>query len=425
MRVLVVGSGGREHAIAWKLAQSPKLTELIIAPGNGGTSDVGENVTIDAEDLDSLVSLARERDVDFTIVGPEAPLAAGIVDLFDEAGLLVFGPTKGAARIETSKAFAKYLMLRNDVPTGAARRFDDYEEALTYLNGHSVPVVVKADGLAAGKGVVVAESRDEAESALHGQMVEGEFGEAGHTVLIEEFMEGPELSAFAFVDGERVSRLVAACDYKRIDEGDAGPNTGGIGAYSPPTPDLWNDEVEHEVRTRIIEPVVRALKEAGSPYKGVLYAGLMKTADGLKVIEFNCRMGDPETEVILPRLKSDLLEVMLATAMGDISDVSLDWDPRPAVGVVMASGGYPRSYTTGYSIEGIDRVGPETVVFHAGTTSDGYVLTTDGGRVLTVASLADDLDAARHAAYESAEKITFQDKYFRRDIAAVSTTASA
>ena len=425
MRVLVVGSGAREHAIAWKLAQSPKLGELIIAPGNGGTSEVGENVAVDAEDVDGLLGLVKERKVDFTVVGPEAPLAKGIVDLFDEAGLLIFGPTEGAARIETSKAFAKYLMLRNRVATGSARRFDDYEEALTYLNAHSVPVVVKADGLAAGKGVVVAESREEAEAALHSQMVEGEFGDAGRTVLIEEFMEGPELSAFAFVDGERVSPLVAACDYKRIDEGDAGPNTGGIGAYSPPTPDLWSDEVEHEVRTRIMEPVVQALKEAGSPYKGVLYAGLMKTADGLKVVEFNCRMGDPETEVVLPRLKSDLLEVMLATARGDVSEISLEWDSRAAVGVVMASGGYPRSYTTGYPIDGIDQVGPETVVFHAGTKLEGDILSTDGGRVLTVTALADSLDGARHAAYESAEKITFQNAYYRRDVAAVGTAASA
>ena len=405
MKVLVVGSGAREHAIAWKLRQSPRVSELLVAPGNAGTGQVAKNLPIDAEDIDALLSVAQKSDVDLTVVGPEAPLAAGMADRFSDAGLLVFGPTQAAARIETSKSFAKKLMLRSSVPTGTAKIFENYGDARDYLESAPVPIVVKADGLAGGKGVVVAETREEALDALRQRMVQRQFGPAGDLVLIEEHLEGQEISVFAFVDGTNVSPLVAACDYKRRGEGDTGPNTGGMGAYSPPIETLWNAEVERQVYKRIMEPVVRALKDQGSPYVGVLYAGLILTRDGPKVIEFNCRMGDPETQVILPRLITDLPEVMIRTARGDLSGVKLEWDQRACVGVVVASGGYPEAYRTGYPIDGLDSVDEDVMVFHAGTdlargqrASRGRII-SDGGRVLTVAALGSTVIEARRRAY--------------------------
>ena len=426
MKVLLVGNGAREHAIAWKLCQSPMLDTLLVAPGNGGTGQIAENVSIDAADVDGLLRFAQESRIDLTVVGPEAPLAAGIVDVFQDAGLLVFGPMQAASRIETSKSYAKELMLRHGVPTGSAEVFDDFERARRYTQSAPLPIVVKADGLAAGKGVTVAETREEALDALRKQMVEKQFGAAGGRVLIEEYLEGQELSAFAFVDGERVSPLVAACDYKRVGDGDTGPNTGGMGSYSPPTDDVWNDALEHEVRTQIMEPVVNALKEEGSPYRGVLYAGLMLTRDGLKVIEFNCRMGDPETQVILPRLKTDLLDVMIKTAQGDLSGVSLAWDPRACVGVVVASGCYPGRYKTGYAIETAGEIDDGVTIFHAGTkvatevSSNTERVLTDGGRVLTVTAMGDTLDEARRKAYANASRISFTGSFYRRDIALLS-----
>ena len=420
MRVLIVGSGAREHAIAWKLSQSPRVSDLLVAPGNAGTVQLAQNVAVTADDVDGLLQLARERDVDLTVVGPEAPLAAGIADRFDEAGLLLFGPTRAAARIETSKSFAKELMLRHGVPTGTAEIFDDFDQARGYLGTASLPVAIKADGLAAGKGVLVAESREDALSALREWMVDRHFGPAGERVLFEEYLEGQEISVFAFVDGETVSPLVAACDYKRQGDGDAGANTGGMGSYSPPSSEVWNKDVELHVRDRIMEPVAKALAAEGSPYRGILYAGLILTKDGPKVIEFNCRHGDPEAQVVLPRLITDLSEVMIRTAQGDITGMALEWDDRPCVGVVMASGGYPGAYETGYPIEGLDGLEEAVTVFHAGTkvSPDGNEeILTDGGRVLTVAALGDSLDDARSRAYDSLGRIRFHGSFFRNDIA--------
>jgi phosphoribosylamine--glycine ligase len=419
MRVLVVGGGGREHAIAWKLSQSPRVTELLAAPGNAGTAQIAENVAVSAEDVDTLLRLAQERAVDLTVVGPEVSLAAGIADRFAEAGLLLFGPTQAAARIETSKAFAKDLMLRHGVPTANAAVFDDYDDARRYVEGTPAPVVIKADGLAAGKGVVVARTKEDALEALRLQMVERQFGAAGDRVLVEECLEGEEISVFAFVDGRNVSSLVAACDYKRQGDGDSGPNTGGVGAYSPPPSHLWNDDIDREVRDRIIEPVVRALSEEGAPYVGALYAGLMHTGTGPQVIEFNCRLGDPETQVLLPRLKTDLADVMIAAARGDLSDVELAWDPRPCVGVVLSSGGYPGAYETGFEIDGLDVEQADTVLFHAGTRLDGASgrVVTDGGRVLMAVGLAPTLGEARKVAYDRAAAVGFEQAFWRTDIA--------
>ncbi len=417
MKVLVVGNGAREHAIAWKLAQSPRVDDLIVAPGNAGTAQLARNAPVSAADLEGLRKLAHSERVDFTIVGPEAPLAAGIVDLFQQSGLPIFGPTKGAARIESSKSFAKELMIHANVPTGFAKTFSRFGEALTYIEQFAPPIVIKADGLAAGKGVVVAETMNDAIDALRQQMEEKTLGHAGDRVLIEEYLEGQEISVFAFVDGERVSPMVAACDYKRIGDGDTGPNTGGMGSYSPPA--VWTAGLQDSVRNRIVEPVVKALAEAGAPYKGVLYAGLMLTKDGPKVIEFNCRLGDPETQVILPRLKSDLAEIMLRTAQGDLKGVSIEWDARACVGVALASGGYPGSYKTGYPISGLDSLDADAIAFHAGTKATEGVVVTDGGRVLTISALGQTLDEARRKAYANVQRIRFQGATFRKDIALV------
>ena len=424
MKVLVVGSGAREHAIAWKLSQSPIVSKVLAAPGNADTRQVALNVPIASDDVEGLCRFAREEGVHFTVIGPEAPLAAGIVDRFHEAGLLVFGPTRAAARIETSKVFAKSLMLRHGVPTGTAEVFDDYDQAQRYIQKSEVPVVIKADGLAAGKGVVVAETREAASDVLRQQMVQKRFGAAGERVLIEEHLEGQELSVFAFVSGQTVSSLVAACDYKRPGEGNTGPNSGGMGGYSPPHPSVWNSALEQQVRTQIMEPVAGALSDQGSPYSGVLYAGLILTSEGVKVLEFNCRLGDPESQVVLPRLKTDLLEVMISTARGDLIGLCLDWDPRPCVGIVVASGGYPGAYSTGYTIDGLDRVDDDIVVFHAGTEMASEEddtparVVSAGGRVLTVAALGRALEEARRKVYSNAGRISFTGSFYRKDIAA-------
>ena len=420
LKVLLVGSGAREHTIAWKLSQSPRLGELLIVPGNAGTARLGTNVPVPATDVPGMVDLAREQSVDFTVVGPEAPLAAGLVDSLAGAGMKAFGPTQAAARIESSKAFAKELMLANGVPTGLASWHSDYRDAMRRLDDVGVPVVVKADGLAEGKGVLVAQTRQEAEDALRDWMVGGKFGASGSVVLLEEYLEGTEISVFAFVDGRKISSLVAACDYKLSGDGDTGLNTGGMGAYSPPVADLWNAELDDRVRREIIEPTISALAAAGAPYVGALYGGLILTRDGPKVIEFNCRLGDPETQVILPRLKSDLLEIMWAAASGDVDAVTLEWDERACVGVVIASGGYPAAYDTGYPIEGLDSVDPGALVFHAGTkeSGDGAVV-TNGGRVVTVAALGSTVAEARAEAYANAVRISFTGSFYRNDIADV------
>ena len=417
MNVLLVGNGAREHAIAWKLSQSPMVGLLFVAPGNAGTYSVARNVPIGAEDIPALLDFACDNAIDLTVVGPEAPLAEGIVDAFTDAGLLAFGPTKDAARIESSKAFAKSLMADCAIPTAMSDTFTDFEGARAYLNTCPIPIVVKADGLAAGKGVTVAQTREQAYSAIREAMLERQFGVAGDCVVIEECLEGQEVSVFAFVDGAYVSPMVAACDYKRVGNGDTGPNTGGMGSFSPPLPQHWNADIESQVRSAIMEPVVQGLVNMGCPYRGMLYLGMMLTADGPKVIEFNCRFGDPETQVILPRLESDLAEVLLATARGDLQGMQIEWDSRACVGVVTASGGYPAAYTTGHPITGINEVDHEAIVFHAGTRLEGSSVATDGGRVLTVASLGDTIEQARAISYDNIKRITFKDGFYRKDIA--------
>ena len=417
MRILVVGGGAREHAIAWKLSQSPLVDDLLVAPGNAGTAQIASNVEVDPEDLDGLLQVAREQAVDLTVVGPEAPLAAGIVDRFRDAGQPIFGPTCEAARIESSKLFAKRLMLESGVATSTARAFNSFGEASEYVEGLAMPVVVKADGLAAGKGVVVADSRDEAVDALHACLEAKVFGAAGEVVLIEECLVGREVSVFAFVDGTHVSSMVAACDYKRAGDGNEGPNTGGMGSFTPPS--FWDDDMEHRVRTEIMEPVAAALAERGTPYSGALYAGIMVTEEGPRVFEFNCRLGDPETQAVLPRLKTDLAEVMICTARGSLSGLRVDWGTEAAVSVVVASGGYPGSYETGFRIDGLDTV-EDSVVFHAGTKMDGQGgVLTDGGRVLSVVSTAESVEEARGLVYENVPRVGFRDSFYRRDIAAI------
>ena len=418
MKVLVIGKGGREHAIAWKLSQSARITQLLCAPGNAGTARIASNVPISETDIEELLSFALHEEIDFTVVGPEAPLADGIVDRFQEAGLSIFGPTQAAARIESSKSFAKNLMLRAGVPTARAEVFRDFDAAREYVESLSPPIVIKADGLAAGKGVVVTDTTEGAVTALREQMVDRTFGSAGETVLIEEFLQGPELSVFAFVDGERISPLIAAVDYKRVGDGDTGPNTGGMGAYSPPLSVLWNREVECSARTDIMEPVVAALAAEGSQYVGILYAGLMLTRDGLKVIEFNCRLGDPEAQVVLPRIETNLLDLMLATAEGNVEDVPLRVRSEACVGVVVASGGYPDAYETGFPVAGLDEELDNVTVFHAGTKLDENEETvSDGGRVLTVSGSGVTHKDARQRAYSAAARTTFDGSFFRGDIA--------
>ena len=415
--MLVVGGGAREHAITWKLSQSPLVDELLVAPGNAGTAEIASNVDVDPEDLDGLLRVAKEQAVDLTVVGPEAPLAAGIVDRFRDAGQSIFGPSREAARIESSKLFAKELMLDSGVPTSAARAFTSFREASEYVEGLAMPVVVKADGLAAGKGVVVADIRDEAVDALHACLEARVFGAAGEVVLIEECLVGREVSVFAFVDGAHVSSMVAACDYKRAGDGDEGPNTGGMGSFTPPS--FWDDDMERRVRGEIMERVAAALAERGTPYSGALYAGIMVTEEGPRVFEFNCRLGDPETQVVLPRLKTDLAEVMICTAQGSLSDLCVDWGTEAAVSVVVASGGYPGSYEKGFRIDGLDSM-EDAVVFHAGTRTDGQGgVLTDGGRVLTVVSTAGSVEEARRLVYRSVPRIGFRDSFYRTDIAAI------
>lgn len=418
MNILVVGNGAREHAITWKLSQSPAVVQIFVAPGNAGTHAIATNIPIGAEDVSALIGFASENAIDLTVVGPEVPLAIGIVDSFTDAGLLAFGPTQAAARIESSKSFAKALMVDCAVPTATSETFSDYESARAYLDAYPLPVVVKADGLAAGKGVTIAQTRERADSAIHEAMIERQFGAAGDTVVIEECMKGQEVSVFAFVDGEYVSPMVAACDYKRVGDGDTGPNTGGMGSFSPPLPEHWNADMEAQVHSAIMEPIAKGLVNIGCPYRGILYLGMMLTEDGPKVLEFNCRLGDPETQVILPRLKSDLAVILHATASGRLQDTEIEWDDRACVGVVAASGGYPAAYTTAYPISGIKEAGCDAIVFHAGTKTEGDTIVTDGGRVLTVSAIADTIEDARTVAYKNINRISFKDAFYRTDIAA-------
>ncbi|MXY20228.1 MAG: phosphoribosylamine--glycine ligase [Dehalococcoidia bacterium] len=423
MNILIVGEGSREHAIAWKIASSPHAPRILIAPGNAGTAQLGDNFDVSAGDIEGLIELAKEESADLTFIGPEIPLAAGIVDRFREEGLRVFGPTKAAARIEASKSFAKDVMTAANVPTAAAEVFHSAGAAIGYVESATPPFVVKADGLAAGKGVIMSETPEEAVVAINSMFVSRDFGNAGDTVLIEQWLRGQEVSIFAFVDGPYVSEMTAACDYKRAKDGDLGLNTGGMGSYSPPP--FWDDELERKVRAEIMEPVAARMAEIGCPFQGFLYAGLMITKEGPKVIEFNCRMGDPEAQVVIPRLKSDLLELALCTAEGTLSEQKVEWSDDSWVGVVLASDGYPGGYETGFEISGLPEDSEECVVFHAGTKLDEILETdqnakivTSGGRVMTAASRGKTISDARSSAYEIAGSIEFGNVYYRGDIAA-------
>ncbi|MFE0556449.1 phosphoribosylamine--glycine ligase [Paenibacillus sp. NPDC058910] len=417
MDILVIGGGGREHAIVWALAKSPKADKIYCAPGNAGIGQLAECVPIAVSEFDKLAAFAVEKQVGLIVVGPDDPLADGIVDAFDVTGIPVFGPRKNAAEIEGSKTFMKDLLHKYGIPTAAYAKFDNYEEALAYLRQQGAPIVVKADGLAAGKGVTVARTIEEAEQALSDIMQSKVFGDAGSRVVIEEFLEGQEMSILAFVDGETVKPMSAAQDHKPAYDGDQGPNTGGMGTYSP-LPHIQPSIIEEAIET-IIKPTAKAMVAEGRPFRGVLFAGLMITPDGKpKTIEFNARFGDPETQVVLPRLKTDLLDVFLAAVNGNLADLELEWSDEAAVCVILASGGYPASYPKGIAITGLENEQDGTIVFHAGTSrnADG-TWRTNGGRVLGVVGLGADIASARAKAYERAEAIAFEGKQNRTDIA--------
>ena len=420
MKILVIGSGGREHALLWKLSQSPRVTQLLSAPGNAGTSQIAINHPVAATDLPGLVALAKNEQIDLTIVGPDDPLAAGIVDLFQKKGLRVFGPVAAAAQLESSKSFAKEFMVRHGIPTAFSKTFTDATAAKKYCATVRYPLVVKADGLALGKGVVIALNQTEAEEAIHRSMVEKAFGDAGLTVVIEEFLTGPECSLHALVDGKNYLLFPDARDHKRALDGDQGLNTGGMGTVSPSG--VLDPAQMERARQEILEPFVKGLAADGLPFQGMLFPGVMMTPDGAKVLEFNCRFGDPETQVLMRRLKSDLLDLIEATIDGTLPDLAPVWDDRAAVCIVLASGGYPGPIEKGKVITGIEAAGsdPDVVVFHAGTAlakKDGEIV-TNGGRVLGVTALGATLEEARAKAYAAADKICFHGKQLRRDIGA-------
>jgi phosphoribosylamine--glycine ligase len=416
MNVLVIGGGGREHALCWALARSPRATRIFCAPGNAGTASIATNLDVKADDVEALLAAAREHAIDVTVVGPEAALVAGVVNRFRAEGLRIFGPTREAARIEWSKAFSKELMARAGVPTAAFGVFDDAEAAKAYIRAQGAPIVVKADGLAAGKGVVVAQGEEEALAAVDAMMTNRAFGEAGARLVVEACLTGQEVSVFAFTDGTRVSPLVAACDYKRVRDGDRGPNTGGMGGYSPPP--FWDAALEERIRTTCIEPVVAELARTGAPYSGVLYGGIILTLDGPQVLEFNARFGDPETQLILPRLENDLLDVVDAVLDGRLDALDLRWSEDAAIGVVLASAGYPGPFESGKVVGNLETLPAGVLTFHAGTgLRDGQVVTA-GGRVLMVVGLHADAKQARRLAYRAANEVFYDGKMHRTDIAA-------
>ena len=418
MNILIIGSGGREHALAWKCAQSPRVDEVLVAPGNAGTARESKvrNVPVSSDDIDALVNLAQTENVSLTIVGPEAPLVAGVVDRFNELGLPCFGPTAAAAQLEGSKAFTKDFLARHKIPTADYQNFTELEPALAYIREQGAPIVIKADGLAAGKGVIVAMTLGEAEQAATDMLAGGSFGDAGARIVVEEFLEGEEASFIVITDGDTILPMATSQDHKARDEGDTGPNTGGMGAYSPAP--VVTPDIEARIMDEVIRPTLDGMKTDGNPYLGFLYAGLMIMADGTpRVIEFNCRMGDPETQPIMARLKSDLVDICLSTLEGDLQERNAVWDTRAALGVVMAAGGYPASYAKGKVISGLDGADSNTQkVFHAGTTTDGDAVTTSGGRVLCVVGLGDTVADAAQDAYAAVAKIDWEDVYIRRDI---------
>ena len=418
MKVLVIGGGGREHALAWKITQSVSVEQVYVAPGNGGTAGENgvENVPIDVLDFDVLKDFALGNKIDLTLVGPEEPLARGIVEYFQKYNLAVFGPTRAAARLEWSKEFSKAFMCRHRIPTAPCEVFNTETEALDYLETCKLPIVIKADGLAAGKGVIVAKDRQQANLAVQ-RMFSGDFGEAGKCILIEDFLLGEEVSFICIVDGEHALPLATSQDHKARDDGDQGPNTGGMGAYSPAP--IVDDVLQQRILNEVIQPIVDGMKEEGTPFVGFLYAGLMIDSDGCPlVLEFNCRLGDPEAQPILMRLRSDLVELCCSALAGQLRGAQIEWDERVALGVVMASKGYPEAYEKGYRINGLDAVdnSERLKAFHAGTQLQGGDVITAGGRVLCVTALADTITESRERAYHACEKINWSGKFYRRDI---------
>jgi phosphoribosylamine--glycine ligase len=415
MNILVIGSGGREHALCWKIKQSPKVQRLYCAPGNGGIAQMAECVDIKADDVELLLQFALRKKIDLTIVGPEASLVAGIVDAFVSKGLKIFGPSQVAAQLEGSKVTAKEFMHRRNIPTAIYKVFNAPAAALEFLKEAQFPLVIKADGIAAGKGVYVCADLKQAKAAIDEVMVQKIFGAAGDRIVIEECLQGPEVSVLAICDGKHFLVLPTSQDHKRIFDDDLGPNTGGMGAFSPSP--LVSGEILDQIITRVIEPTIRGMYQEGNPFKGVLFAGLMLTSDGPKALEFNVRFGDPETQSILPRLQSDIVDIFMASCDGRLHEIKVHWDEQACVCVVIASGGYPGKYQNGFAISGLDKIKDEdTFVFHAGTKNDGGILVTHGGRVMGVTALGRNLEAAAAKAYNAVSKIEFEHMFFRRDI---------
>jgi len=416
MKVLIVGGGGREHAIAWKISQSPKVSKLYCAPGNGGIASLAQCVPIKAMDIEGITSFAKSEGIDLVVVAPDDPLAAGMVDALENAGIRAFGPVKAAAEIESSKVFSKNLMKKYGIPTAAYEVFDNADNALEYLRTCSYPTVVKADGLALGKGVIIAGNYDEAEKAVRSIMSDRIFGSAGNRVVIEEFLVGTEVSILAFTDGETLVPMISSQDHKRAMDNDMGPNTGGMGTFSPSR--LYTAEINDYCMKNIFMPTIEAMRKEGRRFKGVLYFGLILTADGPKVLEYNARFGDPETQVVLPHLKTDIIDIFEAIIDERLSEINIEWENRSAVCVILASGGYPGKYETGLEITGIDEAekDPSVIVFHAGTKLEAGKYYTAGGRVLGVTAVADTIDDARAKAYAAVGKIKFEGMHYRRDI---------
>lgn len=416
MKILVIGSGAREHAIVWKFLQSPKVDKIFVAPGNAGTSSVAQNLNISATDMIPLMDAAKQNKVDFTFVGPEMPLAEGLVDEFNKAGLPVFGPTRSAARIEASKVFSKALMSKYGIPTASSQSFSALSLAINYVKQQTPPIVLKADGLAAGKGVVIAQSIEEAIATLKSMMQDNSLGQAGAQVVIEEYMTGREMSVFVFSDGFTLSPPVTACDYKRVFDNNEGPNTGGMGSFSPP--DFYTSELGERAMREVMHPTIKALALENAPFTGVLYGGLMINNSIPRTVEFNCRFGDPETQVIMPRLKTDLVDIVLAAIEKRLDRQPIEWSNEACVGVVMAAPGYPGHYPIGQPISGLSSVDQDILVFHAGTKmdSDGRIVTS-GGRVLTVVAVGSTLLQARQKVYNNLSRISFEGAHYRKDIA--------
>jgi len=416
LKIMVIGGGGREHALAWQIARSSKVEKVFVAPGNAGTALIAENLDILPTDIKTLGKIAQDKGIELVIVGPEIPLSLGIVDYFDSQGIPVFGPTKAAAQIESSKIFARNLMVKYHIPCSKGRFFSSYVEARTYLEQQRLPVVVKADGLAAGKGVTIANSKQEAVKALDDIMKTRTFGSAGDKVVIDEYLSGREVSLIAFTDGKTVLPMLPACDYKKVWDNDQGPNTGGMGSYSPPG--FFPAELIEKATKTILLPAVRAMASEGIPYKGVLYAGLMCTDEELFVLEFNCRFGDPETQALLPLLKTDFVDILLAVIQGNLNQIKIEWISGACVGVVMASAGYPGSYKKELPVRGLNEVDKDLLIFHAGTRlgNDGIVY-TNGGRVLNLVGTGKNMAEARGKVYSNIPKIYFEDCQYRKDIA--------